>query len=208
MKRISFALTFFIVSASFAMEQRSELVLSAEEKACFEWFQDSEQYTTAACVKFSPDQTRALREGNAEELARVHSVCMELIWQEFIEHNIELPYSKEFVSQTLLKKRKIVLKRKMTEPTDEMSARVYTFFIELTPRERASVKKNNYLQYPFMADVAMKKYGSLLAKQLARLGLIESNPEAIAAKANYWHARKMQELASFMSKKNKSEGVL
>jgi len=80
------------------------------------------------------------------------------------------------------------------KPTDLLSARLYAYKTLLTQQERDSWLPFNYLKNQQAAQATATRFGSLVAEELAKLGLVENTDEAKQKKAAELSASKIADL--------------
>lgn len=198
-------LLFIIVPFSFAYnlycaEQDSLLSpLTEIEQSCFNWFEENKNSLKSVYLGLSQEdqkimQNKILYKDNPQAVKRVVFNYAKNFCLQALEANIKLEFDEETIGKTLLKMKIALQNKTISKPTNLITARMYVFSQLLTPEEKSTVLRDNYLTNPDATKAAMKKCATLLAIEVAKLGLIEDTDEAKKEFANQFLYKKMIEL--------------
>ena len=185
------ALLLTLCPALLAME-----LLTPEETKCFIWF-EANPLTMTAYKSLAENEKNILSKGTLyrEHPEAVKNAMFNLaknLKRKIQQENDPLRYDAEFLGNTLLKIKIALQNKKVEKPIDLTTARLYVFSKLLTPEEKATILKENYIKNPEATRIAMTKYADLVMQELVTLGLVTPQDRSIAAAA--FLQKKMNEL--------------
>lgn len=185
-----------ILSYSFSLIAMDTQEVNKEQTACFEWF-DKNPLKAEAFKNLDAENSETLTK---RVLYREHpqkvTAAIEQLATNFYNLNKKdtktLPYTQEFTITSLLEIKKRFQSNQVSEPTDELSTRMWVFKTQLTTEEQSSVTKDNFIKNPQAADDTMQRHSVLLAQELAKRGFIGF--EEIDKKSQEIYQNKMDDL--------------
>ena len=197
MTRTVIAIFFVFISIScFAMDS-----LTTEESNCWMWSEQPhlKKVKTAAYKDLCDEHKHTLQKYKYSEHPQEVTQAMYHYAVNFYEAaqelGIKIPYEKEFIITALLKIKIAVQNQVSRKPTDRLSANIYVFSQLLTQEERDTYKKESYVANPDATHAVVKKFATLLANELAKLGIIPDTEEAKLQEAHDYIAKKTLEFA-------------
>ena len=194
---------------SFGMEQtkNSSDGLSKEESDCFEWFEGYKQESNSVFQSMPDNERKFLHAGihSQEDPQVIQQVIIKFVsklYENFSQVNIPVKYTEKILVSTLLKIRIATYNQTVEKPTDLVTARIYVASQLLTKTEKDAVSKDNFLTNSDNVSNTLKRYSTLLAEELAKLGLIGCTEHDKSKCAQYWYERKMKDVQMIHQESN------
>jgi hypothetical protein len=194
-----FLISFFAMQgAEQNVAQIASLSFSQEESACYAWVEAAKKaahfsYTSLSVEDQKVFQTCVKYTDEPEKLQTACTHFAKRLYESAEKVGFERPYNVPFVAETLLKMKRMLESGNII-PIDRTTARMYVFSQLLSPEERKTVLKENYLKNSQATHAAMLKAGWLLAEELVKLKLIENTDSGKESAALEYYAAKMEEI--------------
>jgi hypothetical protein len=147
---------------------------SDEEVNAFRWFERIKIESKFRCSSLSLQDQAVLLNNVGLEESKIRQAYLNLT-NAILERAPEKKYDSTFIVAIMDKLSNLPTHN--FKPTDILSARWYVFKVLLSPEERTSILKDNYLNNPGAAYTMLAKAGRLFAQELAHLKLIEDTAE-------------------------------
>jgi len=172
--------------------------LSPEETAVFQWF-DKHTPLVGSVHKELPVEDQEFfnkkipYKENPEAFTRATLNFATTFYKLATEKGLAAPFTPEALGSMFLKIRIAMQNKEIEKPTDLLTARLYVWSKLMTPQEKESVYRDNYLKNPEAAHAVAAKNGRLLAEELAKLNIIENTDAAKAQYAEEFTKKKIED---------------